>query len=113
LRFFRTGKQPPLRGTSIVLGDRNYLVYLTGYIPYLKTYPGMHVPRPLEVMEHHGVSPPQTVCAELLALTKLNWNSCAFGSGLPITIRFARSVGKILTEASDQKEIESKYRFYM
>jgi hypothetical protein len=73
----------------------------------------MHVPRPLEVVEHYGINTPQAVCAEILALTKLNWNSCAFGSGMPITIRFARSVGKILTEVGSECSYETKYRYYM
>jgi len=67
----------------------------------------------LEVIEHHGDSPAVTVCQEILALTKLNWNSCAFGSGIPITIRFARDVGKILTELPKDVQPGTKYKFYM
>ncbi|MFZ1072208.1 MAG: hypothetical protein WAO21_02115 [Verrucomicrobiia bacterium] len=53
------------------------------------------------------------VCREILALTKLNWNSCAFGSSLPITVRFARDVGKILTELPSGVRPQTKYKFYM
>jgi len=112
-RFMRVGKKPPLRGTVIQLGRRNYLIYCNGYVPYLRSYPGKRIPRPLEVIEHHGDSPAITVCQEILALTKLNWNSCAFGSGIPITIRFARDVGKILTELPKNVQPETKYKFYM
>ncbi len=112
-RFMRVGKRPPLRGTVIQLGQRNYLIYCNGYVPYLRSYPGKRIPRPLEVIEHHGDSPAVTVCQEILALTKLNWNSCAFGSGIPITIRFARDVGKILTELPKDVQPGTKYKFYM
>lgn len=112
-RFMRVGRKPPLRGTVIQLGRRNYLVYCNGYVPYLRSFPGKRIPRPLEVVEHHGDSPAATVCQELLALTKLNWNSCAFGSGVPITIRFARDVGKILTEIPQGVQPGTKYKFYM
>ncbi len=112
-RFMRVGKRPPLRGTVIQLGRRNYLIYCNGYVPYLRSYPGKRIPRPLEVIEHHGDSPAVTVCQEILALTKLNWNSCAFGSGIPITIRFARDVGKILTELPKDVQPATKYKFYM
>lgn len=112
-RFMRVGKRPPLRGTVIQLGRRNYLIYCNGYVPYLRSYPGKRIPRPLEVVEHHGDSPAVTVCQEIVALTKLNWNSCAFGSGVPITIRFARDVGKILTELPKNVQPETKYKFYM
>lgn len=113
IRFMRLGKKRPLRGTVVQLGERNYLLFGNGYIPYLRAYPGKRIPRPLEIVEHHGASTAQTVCHELLALTKLNWNSCAFGSSIPITIRFARDVGKILTELPTGAIPETKYKYYM
>jgi hypothetical protein len=113
VRFMRIGRRPPLRGTVVQLGEGNYLLFGNGYIPYLRAYPGKRIPRPLEIIEHHGVSPAETVCQELLALTKLNWNSCSFGSSVPITIRFARDVGKILTELPKGIQPETKYKFYM
>lgn len=73
----------------------------------------MRTPHPLEVLEHYGTSPAQDVCREILALTKLNWNSCAFGSSVPITIRFARDVGRILAELPKGAEPKTKYKFYM
>lgn len=112
-RFMRVGKKPPLRGTVIQLGRRHYIIYCNGYVPYLRSYPGKRIPRPLEVIEHHGDSAAITVCQEIIALTKLNWNSCAFGSGIPITIRFARDVGRILTEIPNDVNPETKYTFYM
>lgn len=112
-RFMRVGKEPPLRGTVIMLGARNYLLFTMGYVPYFRLYPGQRIPRPLEIVEHHGHSTAQEVCREILALTKLNWNSCAFGSSLPITIRFARHVGKILTEMPVGVTPQTKYKFYM
>jgi hypothetical protein len=109
----RVGKKPPLRGTVIILSARNYLMYTLGYIPYFRDYPGMRIPQPIEVVEHHGTSPAQDVCREILALTKLNWNSCAFASSVPITIRFARDVGRILTELPKGIEPKTKYKFYI
>jgi hypothetical protein len=112
-RFMRIGKKPVLRGTVVQLAPRHYLVFGNGYVPYLRAYPGKRLPCPLEIVEHHGVSPAAVVCQELLALTKLNWNSCAFGSSVPITIRFARDVGTILCEVPKGNKVESKYRFFM
>jgi hypothetical protein len=112
-RFLRIGKKPPLRGTVVHLANRNYLIYANGYVPYLRCYPGKRLPRPLEVVEHHGETPAITVCREIMALTKLNWNSCAFGSGEPITIRFARSVGWILSELPKAVSPQTRYQFYM
>jgi hypothetical protein len=51
--------------------------------------------------------------SEVMALTKLNWNSCSFGSSDPIPILFARTVGRILAELPPGITPQTKYRFYM
>ncbi len=112
-RFMRCGKEPPLRGSVISLSDSHHVIYTQGYIPFLRTYPGMRIPNPLEVVEHHGDSTVAVICEEILGLTKVNWNSCFFGSSVPITIRFARSVGKILAELPAGVTPQTKYKFYM
>lgn len=113
LRFLRLGMEPPVRGTVVQLGTRNYLIYTQGYVPFMRQYPGMRIPNPLEVVEHHGDSSADRVCAELLALTKLNWNSCKFASSNPITISFARQVATIIKELPHGVDPATKYRFYM
>lgn len=113
VRFFRLGAEPPVRGTVVELGPRNYLVFTRGYVPFLRAYPGLRVPNPLEVVEHFGDSSADRVCSEILALTKLNWNSSAFASADPITIGFSREVSKIIKELPDGIKPHSKYRYYM
>jgi hypothetical protein len=113
VRFMRVGQKPPLRGTVITLAPRKHIIYTTGYVPHLGEYPGMRVPIPLQIVEHHGESTVETIAREILALTKVNWNSCAFCNGDPITIQFARSVGHILTELPKGVEPQTKYKFYM
>jgi hypothetical protein len=39
----------------------------------------------------------EAVLRDVLGLTKLNYNSCRFGDGLPVTLRFADAIGEILT----------------
>lgn len=113
LRFFRLGKEPPVRGTVIELGHRDYLVYTQGYIPFMRQYPGMRIPSPLEIVEHHGDSSAERVCREILALTKLNWNTCKFASKDPLTTLFSRQVATIIKELPDGISPATKYRFYM
>ena len=110
IRFLRLGKEPPIRGTVIQLGRRNYLVYTRGYIPYLRQYPGARIPNPLEIVEHHGDSAPEKVCSEILALTKLNWNTLRLRSADPITIAFSRQVATIIKELPEGIEPSTKYR---
>lgn len=113
IRFFRDGKYPPLRGTLIKLPDDSLILYTHGYVPYLKTYPGHRIPQPLEILEIHGNDDITTVCKEILALTKMNWNSAKFATRMPITIAFAREVGKILSELPKNGVAQPQYRFYM
>jgi hypothetical protein len=40
------------------------------------------------------------VLADILGLTKVNYNACNFSDGLPVTIRFADKVGEVLTMGS-------------
>jgi hypothetical protein len=50
---------------------------------------------------------------EILALTKMNWNSSEGIGRHPITISFARKVGMLMTELSDNQVPNPSYGFYM
>ena len=113
IRFLRRGMYPPLRGTVVKLAKGNYLVYSRGYVPLYRTYPGPHVPRPLEILEHHGDSDIQSVCKEILALTKMNWNSADYSSREPITLQYSRKIGGILANVPEDAQPRSQYFFYM
>jgi hypothetical protein len=113
IRFLRKGRYPPLRGTVVKLGPNNYLLYTRGYIPYLKTYPGKRIPAPVEILEHYGDLDPKTVCQEILALTKMNWNSADYCIREPITLQFAREVGRILAYLAEEVTPRPQYMFYM
>lgn len=113
LQFYRTGDYPPLRGTYVKFNETDLLLYTVGYVPFLRTYPGARVPQPLEVLEHFGDSPWDVVLKEILALTKMNWNTADFACWDPITIAFSRRVGQILAEVPEGMKIRPEYRFYM
>jgi hypothetical protein len=57
--------------------------------------------------------PLQHVAAEILALTKMNWNNTQFDNGMPITIAAARHVGEVLKYVGEEQEIAPRYSFYM
>jgi len=113
IRFLRQGLYPPLRGTVIKLSKHNYLIYTRGYVPLYRTYPGLHVPHPLEILEHHGDSDIQTVCREILGLTKMNWNNADYSIREPVTVRFSREIGAILTNVPETIAPRPQYLFYM
>lgn len=113
VRFFRTGNEPPIRGTQITLDGSDVLLYTRGYVPYVSEYSGMRVPRPIEIVEHYGSSSLKRLCEEILALTKMDWNSAVFAQKEPITTAFSEDVGHILAEMPPDVQPRSTYRFYM
>jgi hypothetical protein len=113
VRAFRAGKNPPLRGTCIALPDGSRMLYTTGYVPHLRIYPGPGTPRPIEVRFDRADTPRDQLCREILALTRLNWNSADYASSMPMTLEFAQHVGHILKELPPGVEPETKYLFYM
>jgi hypothetical protein len=97
MRLFRpSASTPVLRGTAMLVTDRIGLLWTLGYVPRLSIYQGFEIPKPLTIEVTHGRAPLEQVLADVLALTKLNYNSCDFASGLPVTLKFADRVGEIL-----------------
>ncbi|OJW74268.1 hypothetical protein [Spirosoma sp. 48-14] len=109
----RQGNYPVMRGTLLPLDQQTGVLYTTGYIPYYETFPGQHIPHPIEVSIFEGESTLKRVCEEVLALTKLNFNNCNFFDSLPITLRFAQKVGEIIQYAEEDAVLPDKYYFYM
>lgn len=114
-KLIRHGTMPIPRGTFVNISDTAFFLYTKGFVPELGTYPGVHVPAPFVIKKAAGDSSYKIICQEILALTKLNWNTADFCCGLPITLGFARSVGDVLKEFEDDDEYEPQksYRFYM
>lgn len=96
IAVFRDGNYPVLRGTFVDLKGKG-LLYTRGSVPYYGTYPGLRVPRPLLLVPHENSdSALPKLAEEVLALTKVNWNSTQFDQKLPAPIKAAREVGRIL-----------------
>src|SRR6266536_2538573 len=55
-RFMRMGRAPVVRGSVLSLSDNHHVLYTVGYVPALRAYPGMRIPLPLEIVDHHGNS---------------------------------------------------------
>jgi hypothetical protein len=99
IKLFRLGRSPVLRGTAYRAYDRLGYLWTIGFIPRLQTYPGREAPNPLLVEITRGDADLLQVMQDVLSLTKLNFNACIYGDGLPVTLRFADDVGEILTAA--------------
>ncbi len=104
LKLYRKGQNPILRGLANIRSERSAHLWTRGWTPRIQTYPGREVPNPLLVEVNKGNAPIEVVLRDILALTKLNYNTCIYGDGTPITLKFANAIGEILT-AGPIKEV--------
>lgn len=114
-RLFRSKNYPPPRGTLWYLEDRTAALYTKGSIYFYETYPGSYPPRSLLLDCTKAQKSVRDLAWECLALSKMNWNNTRFDGLLPITLRAAKQVGRILKylEGESDKKISPAYRFYM
>jgi hypothetical protein len=113
LRFFRNGLYPPVRGSLFSLSEERHILYTRGSVHQYQTYPGMYIPAPIEIRIFSNVSSVKTICQEILALTKMNWNTTQFDNKYPITISCAKKVGEIMKYLKDSDIPKESYAFYM
>lgn len=97
LKLYRMGQNPVLRGLANIRSERSAHLWTRGWTPRIQTYPGREVPNLLVIDISRGQADINVVLKDILALTKLNYNTCIFGDGMPITLKFADAVGEILT----------------
>lgn len=112
-RVFRRGQYPPLRGTFLSKDAREHVLYTRGSVEFFKTYPGMYVPHPLAFTCDVTDQAPRFLAAEILALTKMNWNATQFDNSDPIVVRAATTVGRILKYVEPDVAPQRKYSYYM
>ena len=111
--FYRNGGNPVLRGTCIPLGISSCLIYTNGYITYQRGYHRPRVPRPLQITEHYGDTPLDELAREVLALTRLNWNTTDYCIYEPVTLKFSDSVGEVLGRLPAGISVKENYAYYM
>ena len=78
-----------------------------------QSYPGPHIPRPIEVLQESDKKQIEQSCREILGLTKMSFNSAAPFGAMPITIKMAKEVGRIMAEVEEGRTPEASYRYCM
>lgn len=112
-RLFRDDYHPPLRGTLMHYGDDHGVLYTKGSVEWYGTYPGMYVPKPIALraaLTERGMT---EMAKEVLALSKMNWNSTRFDGRLPVSLRTARHVADIIKHLPSGAYVEPSYAYYM
>jgi hypothetical protein len=101
------------RGTMLQYDDKKAYLWTKGFIPRFQTQIGLETPNPLEIAVTRGDATIYTVCKDILGLTKLNYNACIYGDGIPVTLKFAESVGEILTAGKNIKTGVLPFKHYI
>jgi hypothetical protein len=107
----RPGHKRILRGTAIPFGENLGPVFTSGYVPFLRAYSGYRTPQPLEITENWGSLSFQQFARDLVRLTKLDLNSPAFCTDVPITLAHCMEFRDVL-EALGQRESSIDARYY-
>jgi hypothetical protein len=113
LKLFRKYDHPVLRGMAYIQDEKTAFLWTKGFIPRLQTYPGREVPNPLLIDVCRGEANIETVLNDIMALTKLNYNSCIFADGYPVTLKFAEAVGEILTAGPFEDIPPLPFKYYI
>lgn len=115
LKIYRDySKFPILRGLAYLNSEQSGYLWTMGFVPRLDTSLASEVPNPLYVEINKGNHDIKIILSDILALTKLNYNACIYADGMPVTLRFADSVGDILTAAPlDNSNPPLSFKYYI
>ncbi len=112
-KLYTPGKQPMLRGMALIENERLAYLWTKGYTPRLQTYIGREVPKPLSITVSRGKCDIAIVLRDIMALTKLNYNTCMFADGDPVTLKFADAIGEVLTAGPVEDIPPLPFRYYI
>jgi hypothetical protein len=117
-KLFRDVEDEPsnygvMRGIALKVNDNEAYLITRGFIPRLNTATSLEIPNPLHIKITRGSADIDTVLKDILALTKLNYNACIHGDGLPVTLRFSDTIGSILTATDNFKTEQRKFMYYI
>ncbi|MCY3557088.1 MAG: nuclease PIN [Chloroflexi bacterium] len=108
------------RGTVLSLDEYSRLIWVAGNAPaatlsgkdnYFQA--GKGIPRPLLMTRWAGTGDLTQAAAEVLALTKIDWNNDALYGALPVTIKYAQVLAGVVKHVPTLPEIPFDYRLFM
>ena len=102
-----------LRGLGLIVDQYEGYIWTKGFVPRLNTSTSLEIPNPLRVQIVRGKSKIHQVLQDILALTKLNYNACIYGDGLPVTLRFSDQIGSILTAIDNLENELLQFKYYI
>ncbi len=127
-RWVKNGKEcmgidlfPVRRGTVIQLDDFKFIMWTHGNLKHkdiaggkLNYYQNKRgIPSPLLVKRFYGNATIETVASEIMALTKMNWNSGSLYKTLPATLDFSKTLSRIAKQEENISEQMYDFRFFI
>lgn len=118
LKFFRDidgekANYGVLRGIGAVIDEKEAYLFTRGFIPRMNSSSSLEIPNALHIKVTRGTEKIETVLKDIMALTKLNYNTCIHGDGKPVTLRFSDTIGNILTATENWKEERRQFIYYI
>jgi hypothetical protein len=111
---------PCKRGSTFQLGPYEALLWTQGNLPQVTPSgrsdffkEGKGIPEPLLLVRHAGLGPMDDVCRDVLALTKMDWNNDGPYDRLPVTLRFAEMLAKVVKRMPKLEPRSYAFRFFM
>ena len=78
-----------------------------------ETYPGPYFPQPIEIRTVESEEANETICDEILSLTKMNWKNTQFDGKYSVTLECDRRVGQIMKYVGPDGKPQIRYAFYI
>lgn len=114
----QAGAYPCERGSYLQLGGRKVLLWtqgnaagVTGGKSFFKE--GKGIPHPLELVRFAGHGGLEETCAEVLGLSKMNWNNDSLYDRLPVTMDYATVLARTLKRMPDLAPHPYEFRYFM
>lgn len=109
---------PVQRGTTVHLSGRSVLLWTGGNSPdpasgrnYFQG--GNSIPGPLLLTRFAGHGALEDMALEVLALTKMDWNNDALFDPLPVTLKYSKTLAKVISHAPNLGTQDYPYRLFM
>ena len=109
---------PVSRGTVIPLGPRDALIWTHGDVrgisgkgSYFKG--STSTPHPLRLVRHAGHGSWDNTARAVLGLSKMNWNNDSLYDSLPVTMRYAQVLARVVKRMPSLRRTPYQFRFFM
>ena len=109
---------PVTRGSVVGLGPKEALLWTHGDVSGISDrgsffQGGRATPRPLRIIRHAGHGPWDDTASAILALSKMNWNNDALYDTLPVTMRYAKTLARVVKRMPGLENAPFQFRFFM